>query len=351
MSNVRELPRSGRTYDEASAWIAKMDRGLSPSEKQELGAWLGHGSSNRETLMRISKLWDRMDALTILAEANPSASKPVSAGFRPLWAVAASLLLATAILGWLAVHSGEGAQVEQTRVAESPLEYMTEIGQQASHVLPDGTRLTLNTNTRVRLQYSESNRLLLLEQGEIHVMVAHQPGRPLSVAVGGQIVQAVGTEFNVEITSDQRIELVVTEGVVMVGVVDGSVLTPVPGEPIALTRSSTLVAAGESAVIPPEQSTSENVKTEAIGSEEIAVKLSWREGNVIFRGEPLEEALAEIGRYTAVEFVILDESAKKIRIAGLFRAGDVDGLLKALRQNFNISYERVGDDKILLGGE
>ncbi len=76
--------------------------------------------------------------------------------------------------------------------------------------------------------------------------------------------------------------------------------------------------------------------------------MSWRQGNLIFRGESLEDAVAEIGRYTTVEFVILDDDLRKVRIAGLFKAGDVDGLLATLRENFNISYQHTGDGKIVL---
>ena len=58
--------------------------------------------------------------------------------------------------------------------------------------------------------------------------------------------------------------------------------------------------------------------------------------------------MTEIGRYTTVEFVILDDDLKRVRIAGLFRAGDVDGLLATLRENFDISYQRTGDGRLLL---
>jgi transmembrane sensor len=118
-----------------------------------------------------------------------------------------------------------------------------------------------------------------------------------------------------------------------------------------LTPLSVLVAAGQEVVIDSTDDALEAVVTEAIDSDEIAVKLSWREGNLIFRGESLEDAVLEIGRYTAVQFVFLDEESKKVRVAGLFKAGDVDGLLTALRQNFNISYEWVADDKIVLSGQ
>jgi transmembrane sensor len=215
----------------------------------------------------------------------------------------------------------------------------------------DGTQIMLNTNSRVSVNYTTNNRFLYLERGEMHVSVAHDLSRPLSVIVGGRVVQAVGTEFNIEITGEHSIELVVTEGVVMVGILERPIDGTASQEPLILTPLSALVAAGQEVVIDSTDDAPEAVVTKAIDSDEIAVKLSWREGNLIFRGESLEDAVLEIGRYTEVQFVFLDEESKKIRVAGLFKAGDVDGLLTALRQNFNISYEWVADDKIVLSGQ
>ena len=81
---------------------------------------------------------------------------------------------------------------------------------------------------------------------------------------------------------------------------------------------------------------------------DISAQLSWRQGNLVFRGETLEDALIEINRYTSVQFEVADEHIKQERIAGLFKAGDVDGLLAALEQNFNILSQRIGNNKIRL---
>ena len=77
-------------------------------------------------------------------------------------------------------------------------------------------------------------------------------------------------------------------------------------------------------------------------------ELSWRDGNLIFRGESLAVAAAEVGRYTPVEFVFVDEGLQKVRVAGFFKAGDVTGFLSNLEANFDITYERVDDQTILL---
>jgi len=69
---------------------------------------------------------------------------------------------------------------------------------------------------------------------------------------------------------------------------------------------------------------------------------------LIFRSEPLEQALREVERYTTVEFVVLDESLKSKLLTGRFRTGDVETLLVLLRENFNIHHEFDGENRVLL---
>lgn len=351
MSNLCELPQNYARYDQASAWIARFDLGLSAREEEDFKHWLFECRENYTIFMNMAKLWDRMDALSKLAIICPDSAKPSARMRRYAWPIAATVVIAVALVTWGTLKNEFVAPPTDSLIAASPDIHETAIGELSSFRLKDGTQIVLNTNSRVSVSYTKNNRVLHLERGEMHVSVAHDRSRPLSVLVGGRVVQAVGTEFNIEITSDQHIELVVTEGVVMVGILDGPIDDRVSREPIVLTPSSILVAAGQEAVMGSADGQAESVETEAIDSEEIAVKLSWREGNLIFRGESLEQAVSEISRYTAVEFVFLDEESKKVRVAGLFKAGDVDGLLTALRQNFDISYEWVGDDKIVLSGQ
>jgi transmembrane sensor len=221
--------------------------------------------------------------------------------------------------------------------------YETEIGEQSTVILLDGTQVVLNTNSRIEVTYTDEYRLLRLSHGEIHVDVAPDKNRPFSVIAGDKIVQAVGTAFSLEITDEQRIELVVTEGKVLIGVHQETPLAAAVSPPPVLEPTSVAVVAGEEIIL---GAPVEDIVQ--VSPEEIEVRLSWRSGNLIFRGESLEEAVSEVGRYTTLEFVILDDELKKVRIAGRFRAGDIDGLLAVLRENFNIIYERTDDGKILL---
>ncbi len=348
MSNVYQIPDQDQRHDEASRWLAKLDRGLLGEDEKELRLWLQASQDNRQIFQEMARLWDRMDALSRLSELFPQVAQQAPATRRLSSAIAASLILA-GVVGLLAVvqlstqelPNEETIPVAVSNNAEGV--YETAIGEYSSVQLMDGTQLVVNTNSLLRVKYTAQQRFIILERGEVHIDVAHDESRPLTVQAGDQLVQAVGTSFSIELRTDQNIELVVTEGKVLVGVRSDPIQNKQDWKPKILPSSSRSVSMGEQLITGPSVE-----ELEKIEPAEMEVKLSWREGNLIFRGESLQDAITEISRYTPVEFVFLDENLKKIRVSGLFKAGDVSGLLDTLRQNFNITYERQ-DDKVLLG--
>ena len=347
MNNIYEFPRHDQRYDEASVWIAKLNNGLSAADQQALQEWLAADGDNQSVFLRMAELWDDMGVLSRLSDLFPnSMTYPVRP--RRFRLAAASIVIALLAGIWTAIALNPGTVPEVRQMAIEDVAntvYATAIGEQSTVHLSDGSEVVLNTNSLIDVYYTDKNRLLKLERGEIHVRVSHDEARPFSVIAGDKIVKAIGTAFSLEITSDQRIELMVTEGKVVVGVQENPRDATAGIAPDVKLMSSVTVAAGEQIIL----DVDEGEVTE-VSPEEIEVKLSWRHGDLVFRGESLEDAVAEIGRYTTVEFVILDDELKKVRIAGMFKAGDVDGLLATLRENFDVSYERTGDGKVLLTG-
>lgn len=349
MSNIYELPKQDQRFDEASDWLAKLDRELKPSEKTELQQWMAADGENLRLLLEMARLWDDMTILSQLSDLFPETlSRQEKKSSRFAMAIAASLMIAI-LTGVLIVNSAlfENTTENTNTVADIKWDavYETAIGEQSTVMLVDGSEVILNTNSLLKVHYAEQHRLLQLEYGEVHVEVAHDPDRPLSVLAAGKVVQALGTAFSVEITQKQHIELVVTDGKVLVGIDKREQRTNKLAPARLSASASILVAEGEEFVLGDTVTDEEIVE---VSPEEIEIKLSWRQGKLIFRGESLEDAVTEIGRYTTIEFIILDDDLKKVRIAGLFRAGDVDGLLLTLKENFNISNQRTDDGKILL---
>ncbi len=350
MSNVVDLSDHQHAQHRASEWLAKIDRGLSPDEEQRLHIWLSARPENRQALLALSDQWDAMDELGRLAEIFPEPEYRREQGrwrrHPSILSLSFVFLVAIALGVWFANHVNS---VPAMAVAIKQVEnrFETSRGEQSTVTLLDGSQLTLNTNTLIRAVYTQSERQIYLERGEVSIEVAHNRQRPFIVYVEDKMVRAVGTAFNLKIRADQRVELIVTEGKVLVGshkTIGGShSVTKKRDEPAFNSAEAAPVAAGQRMLLGDALE-----QVQAIKPEDIRVQLAWQSGSLVFRGESLEEAIAEIERYTPVEFVIQDDDLKQLRVAGMFRTGDVEGLLASLKENFNVSSQRVSAEKVIL---
>jgi len=76
--------------------------------------------------------------------------------------------------------------------------------------------------------------------------------------------------------------------------------------------------------------------------------LAWQRGRIVFKGERLEDALAEVDRYTNTRFVLVDDRLRDLRVAGDFSTGHIDDFVDSLRQNYQIAAERAPGGRIVL---
>ena len=346
MTKVHPIQSEETRYDEASLWIERLGEGLTQEEELELQSWLTKDPANPALLEKMARLWDKMDSLSRLSTLLPQPVSTMESNRHraPYSALAASVVLGLSMLLLWNWSDDRGITLQ---IAQRPAEifYETAIGGQQVNQLEDGTIITLNTGSRIGVRYTSKARVLNLEYGEVHVQVSKDPARPLSVLVGDRVVQAVGTAFNIEIKPGREIELVVTEGSVRVGE-----LSPMDGVEqnnvkIVLPSSAAVVTAGQELVMDDEVA-----QASPISEAEIQVKLSWQKGNLIFAGEPLAEVVKEVERYTGVEFVFLDENLKETHVSGFFKAGDVEGMLAVLKENFGIEFQRESNNRVLLYG-
>lgn len=341
MSNVVQLNSEDKRLEEVSEWIAKMDRGLSHAEQTEIKIWMDRDERNAELLTKMAGLWDKMDALQQLADTFPHAPKDAKKVKTTGWAIAASVVFLS-VLGlslWQSQFPVESELIAQQIMSENT--YTTKVGESATFYLQDKTKVVLNTNSQLKVTYTDKQRLFELQQGELHVTVAHNTAQPLSVYAAGKLIQAVGTAFNVEI-KDLSVELLVTDGKVLVAEQDDAAKS-LQLDNVHLPLSSMAVSKGEKVALGSDE---EEILT--LKHEEISADLSWQQGNLVFRGESLETAMHEVSRYTNYRFELADNGLKQIQIAGLFKTGDVLGLLDALEQNFDVRHQRVGSNTIRL---
>jgi len=356
MSNVFQIGQNSQDeeirFEQASDWIARLDRELSSAEKQAFQVWLNQDIDNIKLLMEMAQMWDKMDNLGRLSDLFPQNSNKDNVQDSKKQPSAWLMSLAASVFVAISFYLGNAYfdvfnPNNQSAVTVMQVSYQTGVGESNTIKLPDNSTLVLNTNSFVQVKYTQDARLIELQRGEIHIDVAHDLTRPLSVLAQGKIIQAVGTSFNVEVKND-LVELIVTDGKVLVAKKKNiSLNSEIAQIAKKLPQNSMAISKGEKVELDISSNTLEKVVK--IAPTEIAASLSWRKGNLTFRGESLEQAMAEISRYTNIEFELAnDEKLKQVRVAGMFKTGDVVGLLNVLDQNFNISYKRINADKIIL---
>lgn len=205
--------------------------------------------------------------------------------------------------------------------------YETAIGGIASVPMTDGSKVTLNTDSRIRVDLTDHARHIDLRKGEAFFEVAPAPGWPFIVEAGNKRVVAVGTKFAVRRGADDEIQVVVTEGTVRID--EGAA-------PSRFINAGGIARATDAGVL---------VETKAVPDAE--EQLSWRSGTLIFRDRTLAEAAAEFNRYNTRQIVIEDPAIEALRIEGNFRATSVDAFARLLEKAYPVRVEQRGD-RILL---
>lgn len=201
--------------------------------------------------------------------------------------------------------------------------YVTGIGEHAAISLPDDSLVDINTNSLVEIHYTAAERNVTVLRGEVHFEVASDWERPFNVKAGASRVRAVGTAFNVHLQEDS-VEIMVIEGIVSVipaqPPTERDVEKPQSGTR-AITEAATVVAGKKLEI------NDSLIRVESIDQEQVARKLAWRDGLLVFSEEPLVNVVAEVNRYTEKKLIIADPQLEQQMIGGTFRADDIDEIL------------------------
>jgi transmembrane sensor len=305
--------------EEAALWAIRLADGpLSKETRRELDAWLSNGPRHHGALIRARAVWLDLDRFAVLA-AGARTGSPVQSprfGRRHFLAagLAASVLAATGG-GWLAWRArGET--------------FASDVGEQREVKLTDGSQMVLNTASKANVSFDESKREVHLLEGEVLFEVAKDRTRPFVVHAGDTTVTAIGTAFVVR-RDGARVDVTVTEGVV-----------EITRENQPVSQRKQRVAANQLAVAGADQP----VDVRNIAPAETERRLAWRGGMVIFDGEPLSVAVAEINRHSRRRIVINDAALAARPVVGIFRANDIETFVSAASAVLDAQAIEAGDE-------
>jgi transmembrane sensor len=296
----------------AASWAVRLsDPACTADDRAAFEAWRDASPAHDAAFEREAAVWDRFDRLRALRpaalEPDPDLLAPPAAQPVMRWAAA---------VAGAAVLSGIGFWTVNAAPA-----YATAVGERRLVVLEDGTRVELNTDSRIVVHYRRGEREVKLVKGEALFEVARDPTRPFVVAARDRRVEAQGSAFNVRI-QPKAVQVIVAKGAV-------EVAEDHPfAEPTNEARLNAGVVAlyGESGGV-----------AQPIAPARIDQALAWRHGQIALNGQTLEGAVAEFNRYSAGrQLVVADPNIAGYRLGGYFGVDDMDGFVRALQTTFPI---------------
>lgn len=261
----------------------------------------------------------------------------------PLRLVAATAAVAMGAGIWFAVDH-PGAEISplasivdgggQPAVAVATRRYATRIGERSRFTLDDGSIVSLNTNSVLEVAFTAGQRNVRLLQGEGLFQVTKNKDRPFIVTAGGLRTTAIGTAFDVRLDRG-RVRVVLTAGRVIVDSVRSGTAPGLPAiDPVSLQPGEQLAVDENHAVV--------------VSAADVERATSWRQGQLIFRDEPLASALAEMNRYTRDQIIVQDPKIAGLRISGVFSTARPENFLAAMAAFYPLEVRRPSQGVVIL---
>ncbi len=315
------------TRQQAASWFARL-RADDVSERDRLQwqAWLAQDPRHRHAYAQFETLWSSLGDFA----PTPEVAMKVRAAARGLdrpprpW----RLRWAAAALATVAVLAGA---LMLRKPATPEIGYATTLGERRSLQLIDGTRVDLDTDSALRVQYDEDERRIILDRGRAFFRVAHEK-RPLRVLAEGSSVRAVGTQFEV-FRQDGAIDVALFEGRVELQ------STRSDGNPYAALAT---LDPGQKARIAGNRVSFSRDSVQAGGLPD------WLSGRLVFDDTPLSDAIREFNRYSSQPILLETPGLGKRRVSGVFRSDAADGFVEALHEVYGIRSQRTPEGAYLL---
>lgn len=342
------------THEAAAEWFAKLQRAdISGEDLLDFQRWLAADPRNAEAFGRLEDVAGMLrDVPRPMSHVSSIRSGSSYDGLQSIsewqrrkaslrrFAVAASVACAAVAAVtwgvWTLRGAGQAGDIVQTQVGEN-----------RSVDLPDGSRITLGGGSSLTTSFSSTGRDIQLTRGEALFVVAKDKLRPFRVQAGNTTVTAIGTQFNVR-RREARVDVAVVEGEVLV---EPSAPTPsaerieradsnvsAPNNPrLAEVR----ITAGEKAVVGDAgiQSTSHFGATDA--------PIAWQSGRLVFESERLGDVIEDVNRYSRKQLLISDSSIGELMFTGTVVNGNVDAWVASIEEVFSLDAVEEGDRIVL----
>lgn len=327
-------PEEGAAY-----WFAREQNAtLTQQERERRDHWLAEDSAHQHAYERAYAVWSGFDRLAahenmrnLRREALAARPAPRQTSVRWVMAVAAGV---TGIMaGGYLLRSHDSLQTlsqQTTQAAEDTnrTHFQTAVGERSTTTLQDGSVVSLNTASQLRVRFTDTERTVDLVRGQAYFSVAKDERHPFVVNAGGRRIVALGTAFDVRV-EQEAVEVLLVEGKVAVNQIEA------PLDRVELEPGERFVSKGQ--------------ETAIVSKANVTAATSWRSGRIEFAETALTDAVAEVNRYRDAPIVIGEAAIGAIKVSGTYRISEVNRFPQALASYYPLQVvTRPAGETVLL---
>jgi transmembrane sensor len=301
-------PISDKAYAEAAAWLARLcaDR-RDPVDEEAFKSWLAASPENAAAFEAVDQTWDDLGGIC-----EPKEAVQMAGGRK----FSRRLLLATV---GLAAAGGASAYLFRPASAST---FETGVGEQKRVTLEDGSQLFLDAQTKVAISFTETTRSAVMPYGRANFQVTSDAKRPFIVEAAQRRIVANHCDFDVRCDGGQ-VQVVLIHG-------EADVRPKAAGSPATRLRSGErMIAAAD---------------MEKFDRPKLAPLVAWQDGYEIFESMRLEEAVAEMNRYSDTKITV-DPRVADRKVSGVYRTGDNVAFARVVAQLLSVGVRQ--DDQTL----
>lgn len=303
----------------ATDWFARLNDDAAPdSDWVAFRDWLEAEPANRLAYDAVEALWVDLDEFAADPVIKLAERRRVRMPAWSVWAVgaAASAAVAAVVLGPRFISPE--AQV-----------YATQTGETRVVTLPDGSKIALNSASRLHVRFHGAHRDVVLDEGEAAFDIVHDPARPFSLAAGDQQIRVLGTAFDV-LRHNAALTVTVQRGLVSVAPGTGDQSTKV------------LLPAGKQLIRHPGAPV-------AVSDVDSSESIAWRTGRLIYRDRPLSEVAEDLSRYLRIPLTV-DPSIAALKVTAVLKIDDEEAMVDRLQSFLPIKAETTAKEVRLRAG-
>ena len=326
-----------KPLEEAIDWLVKLrGENLSDADSHAFADWLTQDSTHADAFAKAERLFDNMVLAAQLPTVRPElveghfldapAKTPPQRNHRPWLALPLALAAAWLFAVTLVLPS-------QARLLGSYFsDYHTNTGEIRDIQLADGSHILLNTGTAVSVDYQANKRQITLHHGQARFTVVKDALRPFEVQTDKLGVRALGTVFDIYKKAADDINVTVQEHAVAAWVQEENQVQPAQ---VRINEGQQLAYHADGVLQPP-------------SAIDLAQSSAWQERRLFINDRPLNELIAELGRYRVGRIFLADAQLKNLHVTGVFSLDNPDEVLARVRKILSLQETRLGPWWVLL---